>query len=85
MWLVVTIWQPPPCRTKIVLKLYHLHKNRYARWLRMVLSLSETPPAAELVRAGLVRELVEFLRARGENKSHILMRVVCCSSEALYC
>lgn len=39
--------------------------DRYARWLRMVLSLSEEPPAAEVVEAGLVPRLVEFLRAEG--------------------
>ncbi|CBJ33564.1 hypothetical protein Esi_0514_0007 [Ectocarpus siliculosus] len=32
------------------------------RWLRVVLSLSETPPAEEVVRARLVPKLVEFLR-----------------------
>eukprot|EP00752_Nemacystus_decipiens_P018755 g16815.t1 len=35
---------------------------RSLRWLRVVLSLSETPPAEEVVQAGLVPRLVEFLR-----------------------
>ena len=38
---------------------------RSLRWLRVVLSLSETPPAEEVVQAGLLPRLVEFLRQTG--------------------
>ncbi|CAN0342179.1 unnamed protein product, partial [Ectocarpus fasciculatus] len=38
------------------------HQLRSLRWLRVVLSLSESPPAEEVVRAGLLPKLVDFLR-----------------------
>lgn len=46
----------PPCPNQ---------RRRSLRWLRVVLSLSETPPAEEVVRAGLLPKLVEFLRQTG--------------------
>ncbi|CAM9673984.1 unnamed protein product, partial [Hapterophycus canaliculatus] len=36
-------------------------QTRSLRWLRVVLSLSETPPAENVVQAGLLPKLVEFL------------------------
>lgn len=42
--------------------------GRYMRWLRTVLSLSDTPPAAEVVHAGLVQTLVGFLRTEGNGR-----------------
>ncbi|CAM9330642.1 unnamed protein product, partial [Ectocarpus sp. 12 AP-2014] len=47
---------------KVILGGDRQHQVRSLRWLRVALSLSETPPAEEVVRAGLVPKLVEFLR-----------------------